>query len=101
MSDIHKGDVGTTFILTIMDGAAVIDISSASTMEIYLTDPALSKSTYTASHTTDGTDGKMEYATTAANVLDTTGAWLWQGRVALPSGDWKTDILSFTVEENL
>lgn len=101
MTDIHKGDVGTTFILTIMDGASVVDISSASTKEIYLTDPALSKSTYTASLTTDGTDGKMEYATTAANVLDTTGTWLWQGRVALPSGDWKTDILTFEVVENL
>jgi len=101
MTDIHKGDIGTTFILTIMDGAEVVDISGSTTREIYLTDPALSKATHSASLTTDGTDGKMEYATTAANVLDTTGSWQWQGRVVLPSGDWKTDILTFEVVENL
>lgn len=101
MTDIHKGDVGTAFILTIMDGAAVIDISSASTMQIIFKDPSSSVTTHTASHTTDGTDGKMEYETTASNVLATTGDWEWQGRVALPSGDWKTDILTFTVVDNL
>jgi len=101
MTDIHKGDIGTTFILTIMDGAAVVDISGYSTIEIYFTDPALAKTTHAASLTTDGTDGKMEYATTAANVLATTGQWQWQGRVVLPTGDWKTDILTFEVVENL
>jgi hypothetical protein len=101
MSDIHLGDIGTVFILTIMDGAAVVDISAATTMEIIMTDPSSGKTTHTAQKTTDGTDGKMEYATTAANVLDEIGTWQWQGRVVLPTGDWKTNILTFAVLDNL
>ena len=101
MSDIHVGDIGTVFILTIQDGAQVVDISSASTMQIIMTNPSQSKTTHTASHTTDGTDGKMEYETTAANVLDEAGQWQWQGRVVLPTGDWRTNILTFTVLANL
>jgi hypothetical protein len=101
MSDIHVGDIGTVFILTIQDGAQIVDISAATTMEITMTNPSVSKTVHTASHTTDGTDGKMEYETTAANVLDEEGTWQWQGRVVLPPGDWKTNILSFTVLANL
>lgn len=101
MSDIHKGDIGTTFILTIMDGTAVVDISAASTMQIIFKDPSSSVTVHTASHTTDGTDGKMEYQTSASSILASTGDWSWQGRVVLPTGDWKTSILTFTVNDNL
>ena len=101
MSDIHMGDVGTTFILTVMDGTAIVDISAASVMKINLVSPTTVKTTHTATHTTDGTDGKMEYATTAANVLSMIGAWQWQGQITLPGGSWKTNVLAFTVLDNL
>lgn len=101
MSDIHLGDVGTTFILTIMDGTAIVDISAASIMKINLVSPSTSKTTHTATHTTDGSDGKMEYATSAPNVLSEIGTWQWQGQVTLPDGAWKTSVLTFTVLDNL
>ena len=101
MSDIHKGDIGTVLILTIMDGSAIVDISSASVMKINLVSPTTVKTTHTATHTTDGTDGKMEYETTAANILSEIGAWQWQGLVTLPSGTWRTSVLTFTVLDNL
>ncbi len=101
MSDIHLGDVGTVFILTIMDGAAIVDISAASVMKINLVSPSTDKTTHTATHTTDGTDGKMEYATSDASVLDEVGDWQWQGQVTLPTGAWKTSVLAFEVLSNL
>ena len=101
MSDIHLGDVGTVFILTVMDGTAIVDISAASVMKINLVSPSSTKTTHTATHTSDGTDGKMEYATSASNVLAEIGAWQWQGQVTLPSGAWKTNVLAFTVLDNL
>lgn len=101
MSDIHIGDIGTIFILTIMDGTEIVNISSASTMEITFTDPSSSKTVHTASLTTDGTDGKMEYETSSPGILAEAGEWQWQGRIVIPSGDWKTNILTFDVETNL
>ena len=101
MSDIHLGDVGTVFILTVMDGAAIVDISAATVMKINLVSPTTDKTTHTATHTTDGTDGKMEYATSDASVLDEIGTWQWQGQVTLPTGAWKTNILTFAVLDNL
>jgi hypothetical protein len=101
MSDIHVGDIGTIFRLTIMDGTSVVDISGATTMEIIFKKPSASVVTETASFTTDGTDGQMEWATGVVGDLDEAGSWEWQGRIVMPSWEGKTSILTFDVVANL
>jgi len=67
------GDLGTIFRFTIKDqDDAVVDISSATLKQVKFRKSDGSTETQTASFTTDGTDGKMEVATTAAD-LDISG----------------------------
>jgi len=99
-NEIHLGDIGTAFVVTIQDGSSTIDISGATTKEIMLTAPDGGKLTKTATLTTDGTDGKMQYATVAGD-LDEAGWWRLQGRVVLATGTWSTDVTRFEVHQNL
>jgi len=99
-NEIHVGDIGTVLVVTIKDGTTTIDISSATTKQIILTAPDGGKLTKAASFTTDGTDGKMQYATVAGD-LDEAGWWKLQGRVVLAAGTWSTDITRFEVHQNL
>lgn len=94
------GDVGVIFELTIKNNGVGVDISAASTMEIYFEKPDGSTLQKTAVHTTDGTDFKMQYSSIAGD-LDIEGWWLWQGRVVLGSGDWRTDVHRFPVKPNV
>ena len=101
MSDIHAGDVGTIFRLTVMDGTSLVNISTATTMEIIFEKPDQTTVTQTATFTSDGSDGQMEWATTTTTDLDQAGTWKWQGRVVMPSWEGKTSILEFEVIANL
>jgi len=99
--EIHIADIGTIFELTLMDDTVVVDISSASLMEIIFVKPDKAKVINTAVLTGDGTDGKMQYVIAVDTELDQKGGWKIQGRVVLPSGTWSTDIDKFKVYENL
>ena len=99
-NEIHLGDIGTVFVVTVKDGSSTIDISGATTKQIILVAPDGGKLTKTASFTTDGTDGKMQYAAVSGD-LDEAGWWKLQGRVVLTSGTWSTDITRFEVHQNL
>lgn len=101
-NEIHVGDIGTAFIGTVKDaGGNIIDLSGASTLTITFEKPDASTTAKTGSLVTDGTDGKMQYATAAASDLDQSGQWRWQGRVVLAGGTWHTDIHVFEVHANL
>ena len=102
---IHLGDVGTVFRITLYnkqcDGTtAILDVSGATTIQLVFKPPASASVTKTATFTTDGTDGQIEY-TTIANDLSETGKWKLQAYVVLPSGSWRSEIVEFTVYENL
>jgi len=98
--EIHVGDVGTVFEITVQDGGSVIDISSATTKDIIFEKPDRTNLTKTGSFTTDGTDGKIRY-TTAADDLDAVGVWQIQAKIVMPSGTWHTNIGEFRVHRNL
>lgn len=101
MTDIHIGDIGTSFRVTVVDqNAAVVDISSATTKQLLFKLPNGTVLTKTASFVTDGTDGKMEYVT-AEDDLSAKGNWSLQGYVVLSGGEWHTDIAEFKVHRNL
>jgi len=99
-AEIHKGDVGTVFQVTLLDGTTVVDISGATTKQILFQKPNGTTMTKNATFVTDGTDGKLKY-TTVANDLDTIGLWKIQARVVLPTGSWHSDTGTFRVYKNL
>ena len=101
MSDeVHVGDVGTIFEITVLDGTTPLDISAATEMKIFLRRPSDTVVSDDATHTTDGTDGKMEYTSQSGDV-DEPGLWRIQGKIIIPEGTFYTDIDQFVVEASL
>ena len=105
VEEVHINDEGTIFRITINDCDAdgvqsPLDVSAATLLELIFKSPTGVLKTMSASLTTDGTDGKIEY-TTITNDMDEIGNWRLQARVEFSSGKWKSDIGSFRVHENL
>lgn len=101
---IQVGQKGLSFRATIKDASGtVVDISTATTKQlIFRKSNASSNTTVTAEFVTDGTDGQMEYVTSATSFLSVGGIWRVQGYVVLSAGDeFKTNIHTFRVEDNL
>ena len=100
-NEIHQYDIGTIFEITLMDGTSIVDISGATTMEITFQKPdGITNVIKTAVHTTDGTDGKLQYVTILDD-LDIIGTWKKQAFVVLSTGEWSSDIDNFKVHKNL
>jgi len=103
--EAHYNDVGTVFLVTVQDcvsgTAAALDVSSATSLQLVFSAPDGTSSTKTATLNTDGTDGKIKY-TTVDGDLDQVGTWRLQARVVFGvTGDWRSDISTFKVLENL
>ena len=99
--EIHVGDT-PTLSATITDGADAVDISTATTKQLWLKPPyngtLLEKD---ATFATDGSDGVIQYEVQTTD-FSTDGAWQLQGYVVLSSGDeYHTDVYDFTVYQNL
>lgn len=103
-SGIHQNDIGTRFLFTIKDypTQAVVDISSASSRQIFIKKPSDTVLTKTASILSSGSamSGVMYYDTIAGD-LDEVGFYKMQGRVTLPSGTYSTTVYGFQVNCNL
>jgi len=98
---VHNGDIGTIFRLTITDTAgAAIDVSTATVKYINFQDPSGVRMQKTASFTTDGTDGKIQY-TTVSGDIDSVGTWQIQGYVETSLGKFWTEKDSFKVYSTL
>ena len=94
--EVHKGDIGTIFRLTIQDqDGTAVDVSSQSTMEILfqIKGKVLTK---TASFQSDGIDGVIQY-TTVSGDISKAGAWTMQGHVVITAGEWYTTAVAFDV----
>jgi hypothetical protein len=100
VQEIHIGDIGTVFEITITDCTAAVDISTATDMSIVFRKPDGAIVEKTAEFLTDGTDGKLAY-TTVDGDIDQKGTWKIQAKVVMPSGAWSSNIDSFKVYENL
>lgn len=99
--EIHVGDIGTIFRVTVTDqDGSIVDISGASTRLILLRDPYGKKLSKTGAFTTDGTDGKMQYASVSGDI-GRAGTWKIQGKVIIPAGTFYTDITEFEVYSNV
>ena len=99
-SQIHVGDIGTTLVGTVLDDGAVVDISSASSMQMIIKRPDQTTMTKTASNYTDGTDGKMKYVTVTDDI-DQVGNWKIQGKVVIGSATYYSSVSTFKVHCNI
>ena len=99
--EIHEGDIGTKLLVTITDCGTVVDISTATTLAIYIRKPDGTMLSRIGTLETDGVDGKMSYITEAGD-FDVAGSYKIQGKVAFPSGaSYYTSTATFRVECNL
>lgn len=99
-NEIHVGDAGTTFRVTVMEDESVVDISGATLKELIFKGPAGSALIKAASFVTDGVDGGLGY-TTLATDFSVAGRWQVQAHVTLVNGEWHSGIIGFMVEVNL
>jgi hypothetical protein len=100
-AQIHVGDTGTVFTLIVRDTRGLVPLANYPTRQMIFVKPNNTIVTKTATLTTDGTDGKMQYVT-ADGDLDATGLWKLQGYVAINSDNhWHTDVVTFQVVANI
>lgn len=95
---IMLGDVGPVLRVTVTkesDGTAR-NISAATTRQIIFRKPGGTVVAKTASLTSDGSDGRMQY-TIEAGLIDEAGTWKIQGFVVIGSTELHTEIGAFTV----
>jgi hypothetical protein len=81
MTTLHVGDYGATLEMTIEEDDAAVDISGATTIQIKLKAPDGRLLNKTATLSSDGSDGKMNY-TLQQGDLSVPGKWRWQGYLA-------------------
>jgi len=100
--NIHTGDIGTIFIATIIDSdsGSPIDLSASTARTIIFKRPVGEKINGTASLSTDGTDGKIQYSVVDGD-LNMCGDWSIQAKVVGPGYTNYSEISTFTVINNL
>jgi hypothetical protein len=99
-NEIHVGDVGTRITVTFQDGSSVVDISGASTKQIWLRRPAGSALKLDGTFTTDGSDGKIYIDSTASTFVTAGDTWEVQGYIETATGTWHSDKEVFEVFSN-
>lgn len=98
--EIFAGDVGTVFRARILDEEDnVVDVSTASLLEMRFRKPGGTVDVQTASLDTDGKDGYIRYVTQSGDInIGDEGAWRVQGRIQFPGGlNYSSTIYRFTV----
>lgn len=98
IKDIWVDDTGTIFRGVLTDGNDIVDIQAALTKTIVFEKPDGTTMEKTATFTTDGTDGKLEYAVTTGD-LDQAGVWRYYAKITYSGGSRRTSEAEFTVWE--
>ena len=80
---VQEDQQGLIVRMTIQQGGTAVDVSDATTKQLIFRGPNETATTVTAAFSSDGSDGKIQYATTTSDsVLDNAGRWEVQGKVA-------------------
>lgn len=98
-------DIGTAFRVTVYDttstgGSVVADISDAITLKMIFRRPDGTSFEKTASFTSDGSDGQIQYITVDSD-LNQSGSWSLQAYIVTPAGSWHTNTACFKVYDNI
>lgn len=98
---LHVGDEGFVFRLTLTNSdGTVVDISAFTTLNVLFGKPDGSALTVNGTLVTDGTDGKLFYATVAGDI-DQPGTWRIQVHVITPTWNEHSAIAKFKVKSNI
>ena len=98
---IRVGDTGTRIEVQVLQAdGTVVDLTGATLKQIIIRRPDGTLLTATADFVTDGTDGLLEYFTTATDFTAAGLAHL-QAKVTLPAGTWTTGQDTITIEQTL
>lgn len=95
-ADLHLNDVGTLILITIKEGSAAVDISSATVQQFDFKKKDGTTFTVDTQFFTDGTDGVMEYITLAGDI-DQVGKWSVQPYLEMPNWQGHTQKVDFRV----
>ena len=98
--EIHVGDIGTVFRITLTDCATPVDLTGNTDISIIFLKPDGTTAVKTATLFGPATDGVIQY-TTILDDLDLAGTWKIQAEITLPTGKWRSDIEKFKVYANL
>jgi hypothetical protein len=101
-TEIHVGDIGTRFAITVQESGSGVDISDAgaSGITVYFRKPDDEVISRSGVLLNDGTDGKFYYDTVSGD-LDEAGFYKLQAKITLPSGTYHTNIYDFKAHCNL
>lgn len=101
MSDeVHLNDIGTEFRILIKDGDEIVDLSTATIINIIFRKPDGQINTVIADFYTDGTDGLIKYNAISGD-LDQSGVYKIQAYVEVGAGNYSSSIGQFRVHCNL
>lgn len=102
LDGIKVGDFGETITLTLKDtDGTAQDISSFTTRQVHVRSPKGTKTvTNTATFTTDGTDGKLDFSFSIGEI-DRPGRWEGQVELSKTGGESKSDLFEMNVEARL
>lgn len=102
IEEIHVGDVGTVFQVTLKNGTTVVDLSSITLTSkgFYFESPSGVVLAQPVSFATDGSDGILEYTIPLA-VLYEAGVHRLQVFITTATQSWKSSIAEFSVFPNL
>jgi hypothetical protein len=100
MADVHVGDIGTLFGLTVMEGRHALDVSAATDKRLIFRKPDGVCVAKEASFSSDGEDGRLQYVS-ESDFVDQAGEWSVQAVVTLETGLWHSEAVTFSVVENL
>ena len=110
---VHQNDVGTLFRITVTEKVwnaatecwdTAVDISDATSTEILFLLPSGKVKVRPAAFSSDGTDGKIEYTTTAGDIDEAGGArrpWSFSGWIGRPAAEHTTLSHQFRVDAGI
>ena len=100
IAEIHVGDVGTIFTITVYkEDGTICNLATASTKEIIFKPPTGASFAKAASFVTDGTDGKMRV--TMGNEFTVAGDWQGEAHVIDGGIENYSSKFKFTVRDHL
>ena len=101
IEELHVGDVGTRLIVTLVDNQEQpVDLSQSTLKQYILKKPDRSISILSALFVTDGSDGQLQFITTATT-LTIAGYYKLQVYIEEDANKWHTDKVTFRVWPNL
>lgn len=99
-TEIHKDDVGTGITILVKDCDGIVNLSSATEIQLVFYKPNKERMVVTPTLLTDGTDGKIRYIVEPGD-LDIIGLWRYQVIVTIDDYEWNSDVGQLKVFPNI